>query len=554
MAPYWETRAHKDLVEAAASVIDVHLRDLLKDESRNSKLIIETEGVVCDFSRQKLTTGVMSSLFSLAKERGVSGKIAAMFAGERVNATEGRAVLHMALRSHPSEDEYAVDGKSVVEEVHSVLTRIHQFSDQFRSGEWRGFTGKALKDVICVGIGGSYLGPEFVLEALRTYKPCKEACQNRRLRFLANVDPIDVARATEALHPETTLIVVISKTFMTAETMLNARTLRQWLLSTLKDESAIGKHMVAVSTNLKATAEFGILSENVFGFWDWVGGRFSVCSAVGCVPLSLHFGFGPTREFLDGCRAMDRHFRHSPLQCNMPAIMALVSVWNSTYLHFPAVAVLPYCQALLRFAAHVQQLTMESNGKSVTSDGTPLPAPAGELFFGEPGTNGQHSFYQLLHQGRVVPADFIGFCSSQHSVVLQGEPVSNHDELMSNFFAQPNALAMGKSAEQCKAEGVPAELVPHRVFEGDRPSTSLLLPVCDPRNVGLLLALYEHRTAVQGFVWGINSFDQWGVELGKALAGDVRIALQQRRLGRRAAVEVNLPSSSIVLMEKYMQA
>ncbi|XP_055388499.1 uncharacterized protein LOC129617137 [Condylostylus longicornis] len=540
---YWQTSSHGSLSGKVSSIKSVHLRDLLKDEARNNQLIVEAEGVLMDLSRQKVTPEVMKLLFELAQERDLSKKIGAMFSGDHLNSTEDRAVLHVALRSHAN-DVFVDQGKDVVKEVHEVLNQIQKFSDALRSGQWKGFTGTPLTDVVCIGIGGSYLGPEFVLEALRTYGPCKKACEGRRLRFLANVDPIDVARATEGLNPETTLVVIVSKTFTTAETMLNARTLRHWLMMSLQDEKAIGKHMIAVTTNVEAAKQFGILPENCFGFWDWVGGRFSVCSAVGCVPLALHFGFEYVRQFLDGCRAMDLHFKSTPMERNLPVLMGLIGIWNSTYLDYSNVAILPYCQALLRFAAHIQQLTMESNGKRVTINGAALPHPAGEIFFGEPGTNGQHSFYQLLHQGRVVPADFIGFCHSQNDIPVPLERLSNHDELMANFFAQPNALALGKTEAEVKASGCPESLVQHKVFSGDRPSTSLLLSECNPHSVGLLLSLYEHRTAVQGFIWGINSFDQWGVELGKVLAKDFCNILESNRSGKPSQLETGLPSSS----------
>ena len=375
-----------------------------------------------------------------------------------------------------------------------------------------------------IGIGGSYLGPEFVAEALRTEPDCAAAARGRRLRFLANVDPIDVSRALDGLDPATTLVIVVSKTFTTAETMLNARTVRAWLTNAL-GAAAVPKHMVAVSTNLAEVAAFGIDPANAFGFWDWVGGRYSVSSAVGALPLALHYGIAPFRRMLAGAHGVDEHFRTAPLAQNLPALLALLGVWNRSYLGYPARALLPYCQALHRFPAHIQQVDMESNGKRVGLDGAPLPGPAGEIDFGEPGTNGQHSFYQLLHQGEPIPADFVGFLRSQAPVSLPGEAVSNHDELMSNFFAQPDALAVGRTAEAVRADGAAEALVPHRTFPGNRPSTVILLPTCGPYEVGQLLALFEHRTAAQGFLWGLNPFDQWGVELGKVLAKQVRSAL-----------------------------
>lgn len=454
----------------------------------------------------------------------------ALFAGTKINETEGRSVLHVALRAAKGEEIKDHAGVNVVPEVHKVLDAIQVFSDKVRSGTMLGHTGKPLKDVVCIGIGGSFLGVEFVFEALKTDPQAYEAAKGRQLRFLANVDPVDIKRALDGLQAETTLVVVISKTFTTAETMLNAKCVKDWVIKSL-GEAAVPKHIVACSTALEKTNSFGIASENVFGFWDWVGGRFSVCSAVGVLPLSLQYGFDTVRKFLDGCQAMDKHFLNTPMEKNLPTLMGLLTVWNVTCLGYEGYAILPYCQALVRFVAHIQQLDMESNGKRVQMDGTTCPTTTGAMYFGEPGTNGQHSFYQLMHQGRTIPSDFIGFKVSQNPIHLDGEKVSNHDELMSNFFAQPDALALGKTAEDCKAEGMPANLVEHKVFTGDRPSLSLLMEKCDPHNLGLLLAMYEHRTAVQGWLWGINSFDQWGVELGKSLGVKVRKYLSAARDG-----------------------
>ncbi|CAJ1406813.1 unnamed protein product [Effrenium voratum] len=429
------------------------------------------------------------------------------------------------------------------------------FSEKVRSGGFVGYTGKPLTDVLCIGIGGSYLAVEFVHEALRTDPTGAASSKGRQLRFLANVDPIDVKRALAGLKAETTLVIVISKTFTTAETMLNARTVKSWLVKELGSEQAIAKHVAACSTalatgiqrveTLDKTKAFGIDSENVFGFWDWVGGRFSVCSAVGVVPLSLQYGFEVVQKFLSGARAMDVHFQTAPLEKNLPTILGLLAVWNASCLGYEGCAVLPYCQALVRFVAHIQQLDMESNGKRVQMDGKECTVPTGAIYFGEPGTNGQHSFYQLMHQGRVIPADFIGFKTSQNPISLDGEPVSNHDELMSNFFAQPDALALGKTAEELKASGLSGPGLRHKVFSGDRPSNSLLLPVCDPYNLGLLLSLYEHRTAVQGWVWNVNSFDQWGVELGKVLGVKVRKYLSAARKGEADASGFQKPTQPL---------
>ena len=426
-----------------------------------------------------------------------------------------------------------------------------------RSGQWIGATGKPLTTILSIGIGGSFLGPEFVFEALRTDPVASVEARGRTLRFLANVDPVDVARALTGLDAETTLVVIVSKTFTTAETMLNARTVKKWLLANVPGDAAttIAQHMIAVSTAIPKAVDFGINAANVFGFWDWVGGRYSVCSAVGVLPLALQYGYPVVEQFLAGAHNMDTHFYEAPLASNLPVLLGLLGVWNASFMQYNARAILPYAQALVRFAAHIQQVDMESNGKRVACDGTPLPYECGEIIFGEPGTNGQHSFYQLVHQGRVVPAEFIGFCTSPSPVAFDPavEPVSNHDELMSNFFAQPDALAYGKTVAELQAEGVPPALVPHKEFPGNRPSLSLLFPALTPYSCGQLLALYEHRVAVQGFVWGINSFDQWGVELGKALAGNVRKQLQTVRADHAAPIAGFNPSTTAML-QKYLSA
>jgi len=494
-------------------------------------MFVKANGICLDYSREKIDKEGMSKLFEIAKAAGVEEKRDRMFAGEKMNPSEGRCVLHGALRAPRGKVMNDADGKDVGADVWAVLDAMKVFSEKVRSGEWVGHTGKPLTDVVAIGIGGSFLGCEFVTEALRTDPEGATACAGRRLRFLANVDPIDVKRALDGLNAETTLILVLSKTFTTAETMLNARTARDWLVTQLGSPDCVGKHMAACSTALDKTKAFGIDDANVFGFWDWVGGRISVWSAVGALPLLLQYGWTVFEKFLQGGHAMDNHFLTAPLPENLPALVGLMSLWNVSLLEHEACAVLPYCQALVRFVAHIQQLDMESNGKGVKIDGSPVEVGTGAVYMGEPGTNGQHSFYQLMHQGRTIPAEFIGFKRSQNPVKLEGEVVSNHDELMSNFFAQPDALALGKTADECRAGGVTEELVAHKTFKGDRPSLSLLLPVCDPYNLGQLLALYEHRTAVQGWIWEINSFDQWGVELGKALAGDVRSHLSGARGG-----------------------
>ena len=519
--------AWKSLTAHAASVQKLHLRDLLADAKRGAAMTAGHGGILLDYSRQNATAETTKLLLALAKEANLAAKLTAMAAGEKINTSENRAVLHIALRAAKG-TKIVLDGQDTVAEVLKVQAQIKRFAEAVRGGTWKGATGKTLTDVVAIGIGGSYLGPEFVFEALRTDPACAKAAEGRRLRFLANIDPIDVTRALDDLDPETTLVVVISKTFTTAETMLNARTLRGWLVKHL-GEKAVAKQMVAVSTNLAEVAKFGIDPKNVFGFWDWVGGRYSVWSAVGLVPLALQYGWKPMERLLAGARDLDQHLLTTPLEKNLPVLLGLYGVWNSTFLGRATRALLPYCQALLKFAPHIQQVDMESNGKRVALDGSVLPFEAGEIDFGEPGTNGQHSFYQLVHQGRVVPADFIGFRRSQRAIKLAGEPVSNHDELMSNFFAQPDALACGKTATELRAEGVPEALVPHKEFPGNRPSNVLLLDQLDPFTCGQLLALYEHRTAVQGFIWGINSFDQWGVELGKVLAKQVRTQLAAKK-------------------------
>ncbi|MBN8525068.1 MAG: glucose-6-phosphate isomerase [Planctomycetes bacterium] len=539
-----DTPAWKALTEHAKQIQGTHLRDLLQDEGRCAALRWEVDGVLLDASRQNATKQTLDLLVDLARDAGLPRKIKAMANGEKINGTENRAVLHMALRA-PRRKSIIVDGKDVVPEVHAVLERIKDFSKAVRGSGWKGATGKKLTNIVSIGIGGSYLGPEFVYEGMRTDPACAKAAKRRTLRFLANVDPIDVTRALDGLDPERTLVIVVSKTFTTAETMLNARTARKWIVDAL-GETAVAKHMVAVSTNLDEVKKFGIDPANAFGFWDWVGGRYSVCSAVGVLPLALHFGYKPVQEFLNGAHAMDRHFLAAPAERNLPALLGLFGVWQSSFLGRPSRALLPYCQALLKLAPHIQQVDMESNGKRVTADGQVLPFEAGEVDFGEPGTNGQHSFYQLIHQGRVIPCDFIGFRRSQQPVSLPGEAVDNHDELMSNFFAQPDALACGKTEAELQKENVPAALVPHKVFPGNRPSNVLLLDQLTPFAVGQLLALYEHRTAVQGFVWGVNSFDQWGVELGKVLAKQVRGQLQKSRTANAPVAGFN-PATAFLL-------
>lgn len=542
-SPQW-----KALQEHAAQQQGVHLRELMQDKERCAAFTAEHNDIYLDYSRQRATAQTLELLWDLARAANLEGRIQAMARGEHINVTEDRAVMHMALRASQN-DSFLVDGKDVVPAVHEVLGRIGRFTEEVRAGERTGFTGEKLTDVVAIGIGGSYLGPEFVYEALRTDPECAREAQGRRLRFLANVDPIDVARALEGYRPETTLVVVISKTFTTAETMLNARTLRQWLVDAMGSQ-AVSSHMIAVSSNLEGVEDFGIDPANTFGFWDWVGGRYSVSSAVGAVPLALQYGFSAVERFLAGARDIDRHWLDAPMEKNLPVLLGMLGVWNASFLGYGTRALLPYCQALLKFAPHIQQVDMESNGKRVDLEGEPLAFDAGEVDFGEPGTNGQHSFYQLIHQGRVIPCDFLGFAHSQQPVQMEGEAVSNHDELMANFFAQPDALALGKTAQEVRAEGVAEALVPHKVFPGNRPSNSLLLGRLDAFTTGQLLALYEHRTAVQGFIWGINSFDQWGVELGKVLAKQVRGQLARSRK-EEAPVE-GFNASTTALLRRYL--
>lgn len=525
--------AWRDLMDHAEVMKGMHLRTLLQDQQRNDAMFLRSGGVILDYSREKVTNETMTKLLTLARWARVEEKKHQMFQGGEINKVEGRAVLHVALRAARSE-VITYEGRNVVPEVWAVLDRVKEFVAKVRQAEWQGYTGKRLTDVVCIGIGGSYLGNEFVFEALKTDPKAAAAAAGRRLRFLSNVDPIDVSRALNGLSAETTLVVVISKTFTTAETMLNAQTVKEWLKQGLggsPSASGLAKHLVACSTALDKTEDFGIDPANVFAFWDWVGGRFSVSSVVGALPLALHYGFDIFEMLLLGARDMDKHFLEAEPLRNLPLVLGLLAVWNLSCLRYTACAILPYSQALVRFVPHVQQLDMESNGKRVQIDGSPLAVPSGGIYFGEPGTNGQHSFYQLLHQGRTVPAEFIGFKFSQAPIELSGEAVSNHDELMSNFFAQPDALALGLSELELSAAGVPERLIPHKTFPGDRPSLSLLLPVCNAYWLGQLLSLYEHRTAVQGWVWNINSFDQYGVELGKVLGKEVRSHLSLARKG-----------------------
>mmetsp|Transcript_13175 Transcript_13175/g.14969 ORF Transcript_13175/g.14969 Transcript_13175/m.14969 type:complete len:837 (-) Transcript_13175:78-2588(-) len=542
----------KRLEEHLKSEIDQsHLRDLLQDEERSHNMFAEHDGVYLDYSRQRATLKTMDLLQDLAKTQRLEGCIQDMVTGKKINFTEKRAVLHTALRADRFEEIYA-DNENVVDEVHQVLDQIKIFTEGVRNGDILGYTGRRLRNIISVGIGGSYLGPEFLHEVLKTEPDGINSALGYNLRFLANVDPIDVERTCADLDPEETLIVIVSKTFTTAETMLNARAMRQWLWDFMgNDEDVVKRHFSACASvsSINKVQEFGIDTENYFfRFWDWVGGRYSVCSAVGAVPISLMYGFHLFEQFLKGAQSVDKHFITAPMDKNIPVIMGLLGVWNHSFLGYKTRTTLPYAEALLRLPSHIQQLDMESNGKVMTKHGIEVDYAVGEIDFGEPGTNGQHSFFQLLHMGQTAPCDFIGFCQSQHDLCLDGESLSSHDELMANFFAQPDALANGKTEDEVRAEGIEEELIPHRTFKGNRPSMSLLMPKLTAYAAGQLLAIYEHRTAVQGFIWDINSFDQWGVELGKKLANDVKSQLiDARKSDADNVIKASNPASSRIL-------
>src|SRR5579863_10233688 len=490
------------------TVSKLHLRQLFADDpKRGERLTVEAVGLYLDYSKNRVTDETMHLLLQLAEQSGLRARIDAMFGGEKINITEKRAVLHVALRA-PRDASIVVDEKNVVPEVHAVLDRMADFSNRVRSGEWKGHTGKRIRNVINVGIGGSDLGPVMAYEALKHYSD-----RGMTFRFVSNVDGTDFAEAVRDLDPGETLFIVSSKTFTTLETMTNARSARDSLLAACKgDQSAIARHFVAVSTNVTEVKAFGIDPDNMFVFWDWVGGRYSMDSAIG---LSTMLAIGPDhfRAMLGGFHEMDEHFRSAPFDRNLPVLMGLLAVWYSNFFGAQTVAVLPYEQYLKRFPAYLQQLTMESNGKHVRVDGTPVDTDTGPIYWGEPGTNGQHSFYQLIHQGtRLIPCDFIGFAKALNPLGR------HHDILMANVFAQAEALAFGKTREQVKEEGTPEWLVPHRAFEGNRPSNTILAERLTPETLGKLVALYEHSVFTQGAIWGIDSFDQWGVELGKVLA------------------------------------
>jgi glucose-6-phosphate isomerase len=488
----------------------VHLRQLFADDpGRGEHFTAEGAGLYLDYSKHRVTGETLKLLLQLAGECDLRGRIDAMFRGERINVTEGRAVLHVALRA-PKGASIMVDGENVVPQVHEVLDRMAGFSDRVRDGAWTGHTGRRIRNIVNIGIGGSDLGPVMAYEALRYY-----SARDMTFRFVSNVDGTDFAEATHDLDPAETLFIVSSKTFTTLETMTNARTARDWSVRALGDERAVAKHFAAVSTNAEEVSRFGIDTANMFGFWDWVGGRYSMDSAIG---LSTMLAIGPDgfREMLAGFHAMDEHFRTAPFERNLPVLMGLLGVWYSDFSGAQTVAVLPYDQYLKRFPAYLQQLTMESNGKHVTLDGAQVNYDTGPIYWGEPGTNGQHSFYQLIHQGtRLIPCDFIGFCQPLNSLG------NHHDLLMANLFAQSEALAFGKTPAEVKAEGTPDWLVLHRTFEGNRPTSTILADRLTPETLGKLVALYEHSVFTQGVIWDIDAFDQWGVELGKVLAGQI---------------------------------
>jgi glucose-6-phosphate isomerase len=510
VAPLRERPAYRALREHHEQIAARHLRELFAaDPQRGDRLVAEGAGLYLDYSKNRIADETVGLLVALAEQSGLGERIAAMFGGERINVSENRSVLHVALRM-PKGSSLVVDGVDVVAQVHKVLDRMAAFSDRVRSGDWKGHTGKAIRNVINIGIGGSDLGPVMAYEALRHYSR-----RDMNFRFVSNVDSTDFVEATRDLEPSETLCIISSKTFTTLETMTNARSAREWALTALGDKAAIARHFVAVSTNAEQVAEFGIDTDNMFGFWDWVGGRYSMDSAIG---LSTMLAIGPERfgELLAGFHEMDDHFATTPVSRNLPALMGLLAVWYGNFFGAQTVGVMPYDQYLNRFPAYLQQLTMESNGKHVTLDGAPVDYQTGAVYWGEPGTNGQHSFYQLLHQGtKLIPIDLIGFGKTLNPLR------DHHDLLMSNVFAQAQALAFGKTAAEVQAEGTPEAIVPHRVMEGNRPTNVILAEQLTPRTLGTLVALYEHSVFTQGTVWGIDSFDQWGVELGKALAKEI---------------------------------
>ena len=530
MAPLTERPAWKALEAHYQQVRELHLRELFRDDpGRGERMTAEAVGLYLDYSKNRLTDQTLKLLLQLAEASGLRARIDAMFRGDKINVTENRAVLHVALRA-PKGAVITVDGENVVPRVHAVLDKMANFSDRVRSGAWLGHTGKRIRNVINIGIGGSDLGPVMAYEALKHYSE-----RAMTFRFVSNVDGTDFAEAVQDLDPSETLFIISSKTFTTLETMTNAHTARTWSLAGLGgDEQSVARHFVAVSTNAEAVAKFGIDTANMFEFWDWVGGRYSMDSAIG---LSTMLAIGPDhfRAMLDGFHQMDEHFRTAPFASNLPVLMGLLALWYNNFFGAQTVAVLPYEQYLKRFPAYLQQLTMESNGKHVTLEGTGVAYQTGPIYWGEPGTNGQHSFYQLIHQGtRLIPCDFLAFMQPLNPLGR------HHDILLANVFAQTEALAFGKTPEEVKAEGTPDGLVPHRVFQGNRPSNTILADRLTPATLGKIVALYEHSVFTQGTIWNINSFDQWGVELGKALAQRIIPELESReepRLGHDSSTD-----------------
>jgi glucose-6-phosphate isomerase len=533
--PLRQRPAWKALERHYEEIRGVHLRELFgADPERGERLAAEGAGLYLDYSKNRVTDETLTLLVRLASESGLAERIEAMFRGERINVSEDRPALHVALRM-PRDASLVVEGADVVAEVHEVLERMAGLAERVRAGDWLGFTGKPIRNVVNIGIGGSDLGPVMAYEALRYYSQ-----RDLTFRYVSNVDATDFVEATRDLAPEETLFIVSSKTFTTLETMTNARSARDWAVAALGDEAAIARHFAAVSTNAESVAEFGIDPANMFGFWDWVGGRYSMDSAIG---LSTMIAIGPERfrDLLAGFHAMDVHFRTTPFAENLPVLMGLLAVWYGNFFGAQTVAVLPYSQYLKRFPAYLQQLTMESNGKHVTLDGDPVDYETGAVYWGEPGTNGQHSFYQLIHQGtKLIPVDLIGFTKSLNPLR------DHHDLLIANVFAQAEALAFGKTEEKVRAEGTSEEVVPHRIFEGNRPSNVILAEQLTPHTLGALVALYEHSVFTQGTVWQINSFDQWGVELGKALAQRIVPELESE-----AEPELDHDGSTNALIRRY---
>ena len=536
--PLKQRPAWKALENHYEQMRPTHLRQLFaSDPQRGQRLTQEAAGIYLDYSKNRVTDETLTLLLQLAEQSGLRARIDAMFKGEKINTTEKRAVLHVALRA-PQTESIVVDGQDVVPEVHEVLNRMSDFSKRVRSGEWTGFTGKRIRNVINIGIGGSDLGPVMAYEALRYYSQ-----RDMTFRFVSNIDGNDIAEATRDLDAAETLFIISSKTFTTLETLTNAHTARDWALQTLQDPQAVAKHFVAVSTNAQEVAKFGIDTANMFGFWDWVGGRYSYDSAIG---LSLMIAIGPDnfRQMLDGFHTMDEHFRTAPFAQNLPVLLAMLGIWYNNFWGAQTVAILPYDQYLSRFSAYLQQLDMESDGKHVDLEGNPVDYQTGPIIWGTPGTNGQHAYYQLIHQGtKLIPCDFIGFSQTLNPLGR------HHDLLMANFFAQTEALAFGKTADEVKADGVADYQVAHRTFEGNHPTNTILTDKLTPQTLGKLVALYEHKVFVQGTVWNINSFDQWGVELGKVLANRIIPELE----ATDGTLQRGHDSSTNALIERYQK-